>query len=108
MALNQPREPELLQGRPLPTSISQQHLERFQSPSAAGNAGGLNSAGGRALLHDLDKKFDDQDRMIKYLLRQYEALESQNSTVKQQQLKLHDQDLNQLAKMENQMKYNAE
>ena len=28
----------------------------------------LGGAGGRALLHDLDTKFNEQDRMLKYLM----------------------------------------
>ena len=30
----------------------------------------LSGSSGRALLFDLDKKFDEQDRLIKYLMQQ--------------------------------------
>jgi hypothetical protein len=35
--------------------MSQQRIEKFKAPSD----GGISGAAGRALLHDLDKKFDD-------------------------------------------------
>jgi hypothetical protein len=35
----------------------------------------MNGAAGRALLHDLDKKFDDQDRLMKYMMEQMSSLE---------------------------------
>ena len=43
----------------LPKSVSSDKLP--QDP--------LSGAGGRALLFDLDKKFDEQDRMIKFLMQ---------------------------------------
>lgn len=52
------------ENRSLPSSISQERLEKFKS---GGNAqAGLSE---KALLHDLDSKFDNQDRMINFMLQ---------------------------------------
>ena len=58
--------------RNLPGAISQERLQKF-------SAGGPTQAGlqDRAILHDLDSKFDNQDRMINFILQQISNLEGQ-------------------------------
>ena len=69
---------------------------------------GLSGAGGRALLHDLDTKFQEQDRLMKYLMNQNSNLEEQISVVKDNQYKLRDGDLTNVGKLENQIRFAQE
>jgi hypothetical protein len=48
----------------LPPSISQDKLMRFNA-----------NVDGKALLHDLDQKFESQDRMITYLISQLNSMD---------------------------------
>ena len=65
----------------------------------------LGAAGGRALLHDLDSKFNEQDRMLKYLMAQIQGIEDGQSNMKDQQYKVRDGDMQSISKLENQMKF---
>lgn len=51
----------------LPKSVSQDKI----------GADFLSGSSGRALLFDLDKKFDEQDRLIKYLMQQQDQMTEQ-------------------------------
>ena len=54
--------------RNLPSSISEAHLQEFsRKPGPSDN---------KAFLHDIDVRFEKQDRTINYLLQQINAMES--------------------------------
>jgi hypothetical protein len=54
----------------LPPVLGHDKLMRFNS-----------TVDGKALLHDLDQKFDSQDKMINYLISQINSLEGTVSTL---------------------------
>ena len=68
----------------------------------------LSGANGRALLFDLDKKFDEQDRLIKYLMQQQASMEDQMISNRQANSKYVESSQQSLGKIENQMRYASE
>lgn len=68
----------------------------------------LSGATGRALLFDLDKKFDEQDRLIKYLMKQQNTFEDQLVSQRQQSNKLLDTEQAAVGKLESNMRYQSE
>ena len=77
-------------------------------PPKSSNDQFLSGAGGRALLHDLDTKFNEQDRMLKYLMVQIQSIEDGQSTMKDQQYKVRDGDIQTISNIESQMKFEQE
>lgn len=80
-----------------PNSQSMDERQQFAKPSGDP----LSGAGGRALLHDLDTKFNEQDRMMKYLLTQIQTLEDQQALAKENTYKIRDADSHHISKLEN-------
>lgn len=68
----------------------------------------LSGSQGKALLFDLDKKFEEQDRMIKYLLTQIGQIEDQQQSYKELNAKMRDIDADNVSKLENSFKKNNE
>lgn len=65
----------------------------------------LSGATGRALLFDLDKKFDEQDRLIKYLMKQQNTFEDQLVNMRQSNNKVSDAEHATIGKIEQQVRY---
>lgn len=73
-----------------------------------GSVIGISGAGGRALLHDLDNKFAEHERLIKHLMNHNSNLELQLHNVKDAQYKLRDGDLGNIGKLEAQVRHLTE
>lgn len=85
-----PQPTNLLDGesnRGPPAALSEARLQKYSAD------GGLSGAQGRAMLHDLDQKFGEQDRMMKFLQNQLATLEDQLAQSKEMQLKMRDDEM---------------
>jgi hypothetical protein len=60
---------------------------------------------GKALLHDLDQKFDTQDKMINYLISQINSLESNVQNINRKTQSVVDLERDARSKLENSLKY---
>lgn len=60
---------------------------------------------GKALLHDLDQKFEGQDRMINYLISQINGLESNVQSLNRKAQVISDVERDARSKLENNFKY---
>ena len=78
----------------LPASLSSERLMRFNS-----------NVDGKALLHDLDQKFDTQDKMINYLISQINSLESNVQNINRKTQSVVDLERDARSKLENSLKY---
>ena len=61
----------------------------------------LSGASGRALLHDLDSKFSEQDRLLKFMMGQMQGLEENQGQIKNNSNKARDVDSGQLQELKN-------
>ncbi len=81
----------------LPPSLSQDKLMRFNS-----------SLDGKALLHDLDSKFETQDKMINYLISQINTVETTVQTLNRKAQNIADQERVERSKLESSLKYDKD
>ena len=81
----------------LPPSLSQDKLMRFNS-----------SLDGKALLHDLDMKFETQDKMINYLISQINTVETTVQTINRKAQNIADQERVERNKLESSLKYDKD
>lgn len=91
----------VLEARNVPRQISAEHQERFNSkpPGQFDN---------RALLHDLDSRFENQDRMINYILQQVSSLESNVTGSSRLVRNLQEKDRDSILKMANESRTSAD
>jgi hypothetical protein len=82
---------------------TQKFADGFQGSSDV-----LSGAAGRALLFDLDKRFDEQDRLMKFLMKQQNSVDDQLASQRQLSNKLADGEAASVSKLESQMRYQAE
>ena len=84
-------------GRNLPSSISEAHLQEFsRKPGASDN---------KAFLHDIDVRFENQDRTINYLLQQIDSMEKAVMQSQRKAFDLQERDRDSLLKVKNGLKF---
>lgn len=84
-------------GEPLLPSVLGDKLMKF-------NAG----VDGKALLHDLDMKFEQQERMINYLISQINTMESTVQSLNRKTQSIVDQERDARSKLENTVRYSSD
>lgn len=63
---------------------------------------------GKALLHDLDQKFESQDRMINYLISQLNSVDQTVQNLNRKAQSLQDSERDARTKLESSLKFNQE
>ena len=66
------------------------------------------SLDGKALLHDLDSKFETQDKMINYLISQINTVETTVQTLNRKAQNIADQERVERSKLESSLKYDKD
>ena len=83
-------------GRNLPNSISEQHL--------VGVSEKQRQSDNKALLHDIDIRFENQDRTINYLLQQLNSMEQAVQSSQRKAFDLQERDRDNLLKVKNDLR----
>lgn len=63
---------------------------------------------GKALLHDLDQKFESQDRMISYLVSQINSMDQSMQNLSRKAQSISDAERDARSKIESNLKFNQE